>query len=538
MIKLMKRVLCFLIFGSFTMNTYSQTIDWVLLYENVTSGFEDIDINASSMFMAGTIRPNGQPWAGHSVSGYGYQDGVLCKADTAGNINWVRVAGSVSGEKARFVRYHNNMLYLAGNVINWSGNSIMRIGSSQWSIPPFPSVTNGYVVQMDTSGNVNWIHFVPSDVQSFEIDAAGNAYASCSDSYRTYLYKFSSSGAQLFEKYISEKRYPCLLSTDPSGNIFLGINFSDSIVFFGNLYTGFGSSDILLSRLDVNGNPLSAVVIGGAGLDALSYIKHTANNNILITGVWVDTVQCNNVTISGTGNRHFIAALDPNLSFVMWNDREFRIPSHYITNTPNGNSILSDNGRYYISLNFEDTLIAGVDTLIGKRFGGYYGNGCVASFDAALNLLWYRTLAESSNPGYNTGHASVWIRPVGNRIYLSGQMMEQCIIDGISYNPSNNYHAFTALLTDTFQMSVGISEIRDGSADDWIVYPNPARDVFTVKLGHSYLSSTIQLADQTGRTLFFQKAELNLSHINMKNYPDGIYFMRINERTKKIVLMR
>ncbi len=85
---------------------------------------------------------------------------------------------------------------------------------------------------------------------------------------------------------------------------------------------------------------------------------------------------------------------------------------------------------------------------------------------------------------------------------------------------------------------IGISDV---SKNDILIYPNPTKGVFTIKLpGFQYLSgSNVSVTDISGKKIFIKTISSSELQVDISNYPSGVYFVKIsnteNVKTVKIV---
>ncbi|WP_298221627.1 T9SS type A sorting domain-containing protein [Flavobacterium sp.] len=71
-----------------------------------------------------------------------------------------------------------------------------------------------------------------------------------------------------------------------------------------------------------------------------------------------------------------------------------------------------------------------------------------------------------------------------------------------------------------------------------VIYPNPSHAIFNIKTD---ANAAIELYDATGRKLKSDKIEIGTTPINVSNYSDGVYFLKIsngNNQTKTIRLIK
>jgi len=91
--------------------------------------------------------------------------------------------------------------------------------------------------------------------------------------------------------------------------------------------------------------------------------------------------------------------------------------------------------------------------------------------------------------------------------------------------------------TSDFLMDVSVSEMAFGQ---WVIYPNPVKDVLTIQVEEQMLGATFELLDISGRILKSARISSLISHFDIQDFPSGIYFIRINLNNqiqlKKIVI--
>lgn len=117
------------------------------------------------------------------------------------------------------------------------------------------------------------------------------------------------------------------------------------------------------------------------------------------------------------------------------------------------------------------------------------------------------------------------------------------------YSSSNKYPILTAeyqsmtsgtttstqvdIFVNTGAMSVGINENKVSSANNFIVYPNPASNEVNVFLPNNDLASSIDVIDVTGKIV---ATSLNANSINVSTLAKAVYTIRV--KTKDSILQR
>lgn len=91
--------------------------------------------------------------------------------------------------------------------------------------------------------------------------------------------------------------------------------------------------------------------------------------------------------------------------------------------------------------------------------------------------------------------------------------------------------------TSDFQLALSIDEYATGN---WLMYPNPVKDVLTIQVEELLLGATFELLDLNGRNLKSARISSLISHFDIHDFPSGVYFIRINLTNqihlKKIVI--
>ncbi len=188
-------------------------------------------------------------WAGTTFDGVtvvptGTESAYLAKYDAAGQLVWVRLSGGSSNENGAFglaIDAANN-LYQSGKV---SGNNI-RFGGN--IVSTFAS-TDAFLSKYDPNGNLTWYRMfgTPDPHQNYN---CGNA-----------------------------------LAMDPLGDILLIGYFMDTLTFGNTTIACDGAPDVMLLKLDQNGNVQKAAEYVDYGWVTGNDVTVDQNNNIYITGL-------------------------------------------------------------------------------------------------------------------------------------------------------------------------------------------------------------------------------------------------------------
>lgn len=87
---------------------------------------------------------------------------------------------------------------------------------------------------------------------------------------------------------------------------------------------------------------------------------------------------------------------------------------------------------------------------------------------------------------------------------------------------------------------IGINELQNDINNSFVIYPNPANDMVTIKSENNFIEKiSVALTDVVGRTIITKEENTNSISIHLDKLPQGIYFFRItskfNNQTQTVV---
>ena len=90
--------------------------------------------------------------------------------------------------------------------------------------------------------------------------------------------------------------------------------------------------------------------------------------------------------------------------------------------------------------------------------------------------------------------------------------------------------------TSDFQIDVSISEFEFGQ---WMIFPNPVKDVLTIQVDEQMLGATLELLDISGRRLISSMIDKSTTLVDVSSFPNGAYFLCVDnnglKQMKKLV---
>ena len=295
---------------------------------------------------------------------YGYFDGFLAKADSEGNISWVKQIGGILNDNITSV------------VVDKQGNSYVV----------------GYFQKKAKSGS--------SDLET-------NFY------YSEFFAKFNPSGNQLWIQKLDKHNQlsNCHLAIDTSGMIYLAGNFLDTLYINGKTYLSKGSTDIFLLRASNKGKIQWVKTIGGKKTETVNTIFVNNSNNIFLGGSFEDTIALEKIRIISNGKKDALLLRFDTKGNVL------DINRYGGKNDEEISSITGDDNNIYAVGYFTDSTI----------FGTYHvkshhnQDAFITAFNKTGMVKWFIPIGGVGNDGSN----SVYLTP-DNKILICGTFKINC----------------------------------------------------------------------------------------------------------------
>jgi gliding motility-associated-like protein len=259
--------------------------------------------------------------------GGGLYDAFILKFDNAGNLLWATYYGGSDDDYGFSIATDNSgNVFVTGNTsspnfpVQNAGTFFQGTlggGTFDVFILKFDNVGNllwatyyggswddyGYSIAIDNSGNVFVTGWTAST--NFPLQNAGTFFQASNGGglYDAFILKFDNAGNRLWATYYGgsgDETFGSydIIAIDACGNVYLGFETSSDpfphlqnscdTQYFDNTYNG-GISDILLSLFNNSGNLLWCTYLGGDGDDFRCPLAVDANNNLFVSGEWVDS---------------------------------------------------------------------------------------------------------------------------------------------------------------------------------------------------------------------------------------------------------
>jgi hypothetical protein len=372
----LKRIALILAFWTVALHSVAQSIrlDWVKTMASSHGTKLVLDSNRSMVVLgafSGTVDFDPGP-AVFNMSSNGRTNIYIAKYDTSGNFIWAKQIGGQFDDFEYDMEIDKN-----GDVLISGG-----LQSSEVDLDPGPGVVtlpttaqSTFLLRLDYNGNFVWVKQLPGDLNTLNIDAAGNIImggtfggvqdfdpgpgvyqATGSGAYPDMaVVKLDNGGNFIWMRQIRnlgtgvEQTFG--IKTDPAGNVFFAGGFSSGFDFDPGpgtvILAPAGSDDGFLLKLDAQGGFAWARTFGAAGSDKIFGLEVDKAGNVFTTGVYHDAVDFDpgpstyTLTSGSLYGTCFISKLDGNGDFVYAKDFQLRSFGQALTIDSSNNLYIS-----------------------------------------------------------------------------------------------------------------------------------------------------------------------------------------------------
>jgi hypothetical protein len=316
---------------------------------------------------------------------------------------------------------------------------------------------------------------------------------------------------------------------DDSGNIILGGVFTNTLTLGGTTLESNGWSDVFIAKMDNPGNWLWAKRCGGDTnyLDEIADISVNTSSTIAITGVYFGSAEFGETTLESAGGQDlFVASIDDAGSWL-WVSRAGGSGS----DSGMGVHIDSD-GKTFVTGDFQDTVSFGDHMLTGHGIWDIF----TAATDAEGNWLWAVGAGSSANDF--SGRLSVYDE---DNIYLHGTYSGTAWFDDTSISSTGGFDCFVAKLSASGTANEdALVQAIPGESISLQCSPNPVyreSDIaFETKIP-AHTPGTIEIFNIRGQMV----AALNVvpgtgtTHMSSTILANGIYLCRLKSGVQSAV---
>jgi len=465
----------------------------------------------------------------------GGSDIYLAKYDSDGNKCWVKQAGGVNGDFGHDITIDKsgNILitgYIGGNGLVWFDDTSIYVNGN----------TDIFLAKYDHNGHFLWVRKAGGNYTTQAFSSWDDGRSVITDSYDNvyitgsfrdtavfnkdtlfsfgdvdlFIAKYSANGDLIWVDNYGGKAADNgnTIIIDNNDNLYLAGWIKDTARIADTVLIPYDDMDNFIVKLNSNGERIWIKQMGGSSAYAYrTSIAVDSNNNLYVTDYFAGTVNLNDTTLIANGNIDFyLSKYDPNGKFL-WARQYFdvfNIQSHALT--------IDENNNLYITGSFRGTLLYLNDTVLTP-----YGNDdiFVAKFDSEGNFVW---IIGAGGVASDTGLDITWNN---NNVYITGWYTGIATFGDIilpSYGIYNNRNIFIARIKDN---TVEINQFYDDPTIS--IYPNPSNGIFYLKVKDLKGKANLEIFNINGYILYERRLSDGINLIDIKNYPPGLYFVRI-----------
>lgn len=250
-------------------------------------------------------------------------DAFILKADSSGNVLWVKKAGGVDYDQSRGIAISGNQLYMTGVFTGPATFDSITVNGS--------GLQDVFLASYNLNGNIKWVTVgggTNYDVgYGVSADANGNAYVTGYFSGQgdfggvtiingsllyvdMFVFKSDSSGNVQWAKRggaTGDDDAGRAISADSSGNVYVAGEVRGTGQFDSFSYTNAGIAEAYVAKYDTSGNIQFLTTYGGQGGD-YAYGIASDNNNVYVTGLFNSTAQFGTASLTSAGSNDIYLA--------------------------------------------------------------------------------------------------------------------------------------------------------------------------------------------------------------------------------------
>ena len=304
------------------------------------------------------------------------------------------------------------------DTVNFGGSPLLSTGS-----------TDIFVAKFDQNGNHQWSLRAgdsgPDEGASVAIDGSGNIFATgyfrftvnfgggaliAPVAQTMFLVKFNSSGAhQWSQGFGDQAAYGRGVAVDGSGNVATTGRFVGTIDFGGGSLVSAGSSfDVFVAKFAANGAHQWSQGFGANLADAGNGVAMDSSGNVLIAGLFRETVDFGGGPLTATLGDMFIAKYDASGTHV-WSGRaggSSTDEAKSVAVEPSGNALTTGFFYYIADFGGGPLVSAGAEDVFLAMYGANAGEPTIVSIADVGNDQGRRLAIEFTSSGLDAPGAS------------------------------------------------------------------------------------------------------------------------------------
>lgn len=502
------------------------------------------------VFIAGYSGGNSIGFDGISIPNAGnFRQVVIARYDSTGTVQWARAStGNGQGKTCRGISVENGRLFVTGQV-GFNSSSYDGLALS-----PSASGTWLYVLATDLDGNGLWARSYGSgdnEGMGISADTLGNVFvgarlwgnlhlpddtlSSVSSNDDILVMKLDREGTFHWAKSTgsSQRDLAFDVEADCMGNVLVAAQFNQSIDFFGTPVAALGGEDVLIAKLDGDGDVVWTTRPSGFQRDVPLCIhrQKEAPNAIYFGGYYWGAITYGNTTVDDVlnGDAMLVAGLDTTFAISTY--------AHAICpGSCDGVAYAFASGQGPFTYLWNNG--ANTPSINGLCAGTYVVEIADGDGNSRVDTV---VVQESSDPGYT-------VQLLGELLWTEGGMSWAWYLNAttpVSDSASvlaTTGGAYHALVTDangcvwsTDTVNVLITHVPDGITDVGLhVWPNPMVDQVTIQGLRP--GTYVQLFDVMGRMVHEEQAVSSAIRLSTTALPQGGYLLRTSEGQQRVLV--
>src|ERR1044071_5407805 len=276
----------------------------------------------------------------------------------------------------------------------------------------------------------------------------------------TYVLKFDANGNVLLAKDYQNVDIASM-AVDASGNMYMGGTFENTVTLGSfTLSNAFSATDIFMSKLDATGTPLWATSFSGDTYDLAYSVALSNGGDVYLAGSFTSsTLTAGTTTLINAGGYDFLLAKFSNSGSLSW----IKSAGGYWDDHLNDVAVDASGNAYLSGYFFSPSFSFGSGTIYNTTTNNK--NLVIAKYSAAGSELWARN-AGGSSPG-DLSYATAVAVDTANNVYLAGSFGSSAInFDTVTLTNIPNYIVkYNPSGTATWGIAPGGDYLNDMATD-------------------------------------------------------------------------
>jgi hypothetical protein len=443
----------------------------------------------------------------------------VVKLDGMGVIQWQKCLGGTNVDVSYSIQQSTDGGFiLTGYTTSNDGDVNGYHGSAG------PPDGDTWVVKLDSVGNLQWQkclggigfehgasiqqtvdggYILTGPTYSNDGDVSGN-HGGSNTSYDAWVVKLDAVGNLQWQKCLGGTNYDATYSlqqTYDRGYIIAGYSNSTD----GDVSGNHGFQDYWVVKLDSLGNLQWQKCLGGTSAEGGKFVQQTVDGGYIITGF----TYSNDGDVNGNhGIRDIWVVKLDGLGNLQWQKclggTNYDYEASSIQQTTDGGYILTG-------------FTVSNDGDVSGNHGGV--DVWVVKLDGVGNIQWQKCLGGTTEDGATS------IQQTSDGGY---------VLTGYTYSNDGDVsgsHGGGDIWVVKLSSTVGMNELS--SITSLNVFPNPTNDALNIEVENSFIGSTYQLTDITGRPIASGIITEEKSRISLQGLSSGTYLLSIGDEIRK-----